>query len=437
MRKIGTPGRPRSADNLDDRLRRLLQTKETVERTFREENQKLWGILFLDASGSAEEVWKLGPETADEIFAEYQIVARAALAERSPTFVDPAGGPQLIACYETPHDALESADSVLRSLEHWGPNRDPRIRLTPAIGAHLGYLVYKDGKLLQSNTANMTKRIQTQAQPGQILVSEQLYEALKDTPEYQFEHLGAFALKNIPEPQDLYEARFGFGASFNARPSAAHRSARTHAATSTAVTDEKKSHVWALVYIDVCESTKKFWSYGDRQAIRLIEEYQKLCTTTFNANRCAYQLSCEGDQIFAGFEPDNIDGAIASSIQIMQTLFRRNMNVPNNQKVQAALGIHLGEVIFQGAEMMQTRDTRVGKSVQSLATADEILLTEEVLNMAHPDFRQIVEEYDACTFEGLPDQYEVYKMKWTRLQLSTTHLRKILGTSSPSMYRKR
>ena len=418
--------RSKGPQDLESRLQRLLQTQETVEKTFREENQRLWAIMFIDASPTAEPVWSLGAETADAIFADYQSLLRPVLNRRNPTFVDPAGGPQMIACYEHCEDALETANDILIAMENWAPHQAPNITLTPSVGVHLGYVVYKEGKLLQSNTANMTKRIQTQAQPGQVLISEQVREAIQNAPHFTATHVGAFNLKNIPEPQDLYEVKM---LSANNQGMEVRSSARDRSAAAQAQT-KKQSHIWSMVYIDVVESTKKFWRYGDRQAIRLIEDYQKLCSTSFSTNRCEYQLSCEGDQIFAGFKPDDIDGSVAACIQIMQSLFRRNANVPENQQVLAAIGIHLGEVIFQGSEMMQSKDTRIGKAVQSMATASEILITQDVLNMLHPDFQQLAEYYDTCELSGISGEFEIYSMKWTGIQLNTTFLRQKLGSSS-------
>lgn len=425
MRKSGLSG---SSTNLsmDDRLKRILQSREKVERDFREENQKLWSIMFIDASNFAGAVWELGPDKADEVFAEYQQFVRMILHNRNPTFVDPAGGPQLIACYEMPEQALETASDIAESLIEWAPSIDPGLRVIPSIGIHLGYLVYKDGKLLQSNTANMAKRVQTQASAGQILTSEEFKDALDDKAHYMFLSVGTFDLKNIPEPQELFEARVLLEKSEASRVATG--------GTSMSNESEKVSHEWVMLYIDVCESTKKFWSYGDRHASRLIDEYIKLCTHTFINQKCEFQISCEGDQIFAGFKPEKADNGLAAAIQIMQTLFRRNVSVPDQQKVQAAIGLHVGEVIVQGDELVTTKDMRVGKAVQSFATADEILLTEQFADLLHEDFKKRLDEYDTLEVSGLPDDYEVLNVRWTGIQMNTTFLRQVLGTTKSAIY---
>jgi hypothetical protein len=44
----------------------------------------------------------------------------------------------------------------------------------------------------------------------------------------------------------------------------------------------RESFQWIFIYIDVCESTKKFWKFGDREASRLISGIpETIAITTF------------------------------------------------------------------------------------------------------------------------------------------------------------
>ncbi|MDP8245414.1 MAG: adenylate/guanylate cyclase domain-containing protein [Candidatus Hinthialibacter antarcticus] len=420
-----------SSNELEDRLKKALETRDRVEQTFRDENQQLWTIIFIDVSSSANDVWKMDSNAADAIFADYQSHAREGLLEYGPTFIDPTGGPQIIACFDTPEAALKAAESVLKYLDEWNDSRPAETPLKPAFGIHQGYVVYKDGALLQSNTANMAARVKSKAQPGQILVSSQIYKILRASADFEFKKIGTFDLKNIPEPQDLYQAYhddIGSAPVSSKKPSIKDQLAALKKDKVKPVVSERHSHDWAMVYIDVCGSTKKFWSYGDREATRLIEEYQKICNKAFTSQGCEFLRSCEGDQIIAGYEVDNIDRAAVAAIQILQSLFKRNMTVRDVQKVQAAIGIHVGEVVFQGSELLQSKDMRIGKSTQSKAESEEILITQATLEKLHPDLHQFIEEYDVVAFDGLPDQYALHTIKWSRTQLNSTYLRKLLTT---------
>ncbi len=387
--------------------------------------------MFIDVSASADDVWKLDSNAADAIFADYQSHARERLMELGPTFIDPTGGPQIIACFETPEAALKAADSVLEVMDEWNDSRPAETPLVPCFGVHQGYVVFKDGALLQSNTANMAARVKSKAQPGQILVSSQIHKILRASGDFNFKKIGAFDLKNIPEPQDLYQAYHEDNlapASPSKKPSIKEQLAALKKDKPMTAVVERHSHDWAMVYIDVCGSTKKFWSYGDREATRLIEEYQKICNKTFTSQGCEFLRNCEGDQIIAGYEVDNIDRAAVAAIQILQSLFKRNMQVRDVQKVQAAIGIHVGEVVFQGTELLQSKDMRIGKATQSKAESEEILITQEVLDKLHPDLHQFIEDYDVVAFDGLPDQFALHTIKWSRTQLNSTYLRKLLTT---------
>ncbi|MBI1388487.1 MAG: hypothetical protein GC154_08565 [bacterium] len=431
MRGDFSPGKGSNLSNdLEDRLRKALETRDRVEQQFRDQNQKLWAIMFIDASPSAQAVWKKDTAEAEALFDEYQHVAREQLMLYGPTFVDPAGGPQIVCCYEEVEQALKAANSLLDAMLEWNASRMGEEPLVPAIGLHKGYVVYRDGVLQQSNSANMAARVKGKAKPGQVLVSSELAKDLAKSQDFKFSKVGTYELKNIPEPQDLYEAlpaKLPAPMKKAASKLPAYLAAKVQAGAG-AVSGEKRTHNWAMVYIDVCGSTKKFWSYGDREATRLIEEYQKICNKTFTSQGCCFLRNCEGDQIVAGFELDNIDRAAVAAIQILQGLFKRNLTVRDNQKVQAAIGVHVGEMIFQGEEMLQSKDMRIGKMTQSSATAEDILITQQVVDTMHPDLHQFIAPFKTIKFEGLPDPTTLYTLKWFRTQLNTTHLRKILTT---------
>jgi len=406
--------KPVSSNNLEEKLKQAIDKREKIEQDYRDTNQKFWTIMFIDVSTSAKAVWDQGEQVANVIFDLYQKQVRAVLEQKNSCFIEPGGGPQIVCCFEDPAQAILAAKAVMTALEDWNQFQEDDFKLLPCIGIHQGYIVYYDGLIHQSNTNNMAKRIQTQAAPGQILISEDLYETLNKDKRFSLRYLRTANLKNIPQPQKIYEAKV----LVDIGPVNADEGSKALEGSADVPEesgDDKTFHHWVIVYIDVCESTKKFWSFGDRHASSLIQEYQTLCHRSFTSCRSAFVKSCEGDQIFAAFSAEDADMAVVSSVLIMQSLFRRNINVPQNKQVRAAIGIHIGEVAMQGEELIQTKDMRAGKGIQSQASADEILLSEELSRMLNPDYGPHIEEYGTCEFSGLSEPYKVMNLKWFRV----------------------
>ncbi len=403
------------SSDLDSRLKQVLEKREKIEKDYRETKQKFWCIMFVDVSNTAQAVWDLGEQMADVIFSMYQKQVRSVLKKTGACFIEPGGGPQVVSCFVKPADAILAAKTILVTLHEWNRYQKRNLKLVPSIGIHQGYINYHDALIHQSNTNNMAKRIQSEAEPSQILLSEDIYKKLKNDKRFSLSFLKTADLKNIPEPQNLYEAKV----LVSTKPVEVDENIDINQVEEhvpeTEETALKETHHWNIVFIDVCESTKKFWSYGDREASRLISEYQKLCHITFTNCGATFIKSCEGDQIFAGFDSEDTKLAVISSIQIMQYLFRRNVNVPQNRQVHAAIGLHIGEVAIEGEDLVQTKDMRVGKEIQSQAVADEILVSEDIVNHLDQSYQAFLEEYGEREFSGVSKTYPLSRLKWYRV----------------------
>ncbi len=412
-RRYGLKG-PVTSSTLEERLKQTIDMKNEIEEDYRENKQRFWCIMFIDVSSSAKGVWDQGEQVADVIFGLYQKQVRAVLKEMNSCFVEPGGGPQVVCCFEKPDEAVIAAKAVINTLAEWNKYQDNNLKLMPSIGIHQGYIVYHDDLIHQSNTNNMAKRIQTEAKTGDILISEDLYDVLKKDSRFRISYLKTANLKNIPEPQKLFKAQVRILVP-PVDVDKVDLQIETVVEDKEPVGNEKVTHNWIIVFIDVCESTKKFWSYGDREASQLIQEYQKLCHLTFTQCGAAFVKSCEGDQIFAGFELDYADKSLIASIHILQSLFRRNINLPQTKQVRAAIGMHVGEVCIQNEDLAQTKDMRVGKGIQSQASADEILISDTLQGYIDPQYHNYLEIYGTCEFSGISDPCNVLNLKWIRV----------------------
>lgn len=405
---------PINSSDLDKRLKQLVQKKQKIEEEYRETSQRFWTIAFIDVSSSAKGIWDQGEEEANQLFATYQQIVRQALDYEKASFIEQGGGPQIVCAFSDAEGCLLAAQFILCVLADFSKTLSDDSKLIPSIGIHQGYVNFHDGTIHQSNTTNKAKRIQSQASPGQVFVSREIQEELAANPQFAFTLIGSFSLKNIPELQDIFEVSYRVLAEINAFSVPI---APLPVSGPTPDGSNCESYQWIFIYIDVCESTKKFWKFGDLEASRLIKEYQKLCHTTFQQCGCAYVKSCEGDQIIGAFEPDDVNSAVVAAIKILKDLFRRNVHVRETCQVRAAIGIHCGEVILQDGAPVTTGDMRVGKAIQSQASADEILLSNRVSQTLDSDLRKYLVPLGSSKFSGIPEPYDIDRLNWTRVQL--------------------
>lgn len=95
--------------------------------------------------------------------------------------------------------ALDCAEEVQRSLA----NHDV-IKLR--IGCHIGEIVEDDADFY-GNGVNIAQRIETEAPPGGLMFSEDLFRQLSETRRSDLSDAGVFKLKNIATPMRLYQWR--------------------------------------------------------------------------------------------------------------------------------------------------------------------------------------------------------------------------------------
>ncbi|HET9744732.1 MAG TPA: adenylate/guanylate cyclase domain-containing protein, partial [Chitinophagaceae bacterium] len=70
------------------------------------------------------------------------------------------------------------------------------------IGLHIGEVIYENGKIM-GDGVNIAARIQSLGQPGSILFSKEVFDKIRNHPEFKTVYLGRYNLKNVAEPMDV------------------------------------------------------------------------------------------------------------------------------------------------------------------------------------------------------------------------------------------
>jgi adenylate cyclase len=78
-------------------------------------------------------------------------------------------------------------------------------RPEPRIGVHYGTTLYRDGDYF-GRDVNLTSRVVARARGGEVLVSDAVVDALRDSPHLTFEEIGQVKLKGFAEPHVLCRA---------------------------------------------------------------------------------------------------------------------------------------------------------------------------------------------------------------------------------------
>jgi adenylate cyclase len=172
-----------------------------------EVQRKLTTILAADAEGYSREM------AADEVRALSALRAARGvftkLIERRHGRIANTAGDGLIAEFPSAVEAVQCAIEVQRELG--GDDATPGGGLRFRIGVHLGDVLV-DGDDLLGEGVNLAARLQTMAEPGGVLISQQVYDQVQKKLSVGFEYLGEKRPKNFAEDVAVYRVSNEAGA---------------------------------------------------------------------------------------------------------------------------------------------------------------------------------------------------------------------------------
>ena len=158
-------------------------------------------FLFTDIEGSTRLLRALGDRYANAL-ANHRRLLRASFGRHSGVEVDTQGDSFFVA-FPDPNEALAAADEGQRALAaHAWPDGELRVRM----GLHTGDPLISDDHYVGIDV-HRGARIAAAAHGGQVIISERTTELVSEagTPAVTLRDLGVHRLKDLPEPERLFQ----------------------------------------------------------------------------------------------------------------------------------------------------------------------------------------------------------------------------------------
>jgi serine/threonine protein kinase/class 3 adenylate cyclase len=119
-------------------------------------------------------------------------------------------GDGLLMCFSSAVQAVNSSIAMQHQLAEAYQDVAYEQRLLHRIGIHLGDVFFRDADVM-GNGVNIAARLQTEAHPGGICISQIVYDVVKSRLSLDATFAGPLRLKNIREPQPAYHIDPGLG----------------------------------------------------------------------------------------------------------------------------------------------------------------------------------------------------------------------------------
>ena len=192
--------------------------RATLERSLPGGQRAFVSLVFADIVQSTDMADVAEPEVVQDVFVLYRRVAVETIEELGGRVLQ-FQGDGVVACfgYPTAHedDARRAVLAALRLVERMGQaaiELHRRHGIEPAIrvGVHSGTVVIAglesgvlDGSAIAGSAPNVAARLQGEAEPGSVLISDTTRKLVE--PHFELKPIGSRSLKGIARPMELHQ----------------------------------------------------------------------------------------------------------------------------------------------------------------------------------------------------------------------------------------
>ena len=159
-----------------------------------QQNRQLAAILFTDIVGYTAMMQK-DEQNALAVTRHYT----ASLKQSAETFhgrILNDYGDGSLCSFPSATEAIKAAVQLQKQLQ-----QEPKVPLR--VGIHVGELFFEENKVM-GDSVNVASRIQSLACANSILFSKEVFDKLKNQPDYKSISLGKFEFKNVDEPIEIF-----------------------------------------------------------------------------------------------------------------------------------------------------------------------------------------------------------------------------------------
>jgi adenylate cyclase len=166
--------------------------------------RRLASIMFSDMVGYSA-LAQRNEMLAIELLEEHRRLLRALFVQFGGREMDAVGDGFFVE-FSSAVDAANCAVAIQKALVERNATAETERQIQVRIGLHLGDVVV-EGDRVMGDGVNIAARIQTLAQPGEILLSEDMARQVQNKVGSPLENLGAQSLKNISTPMQVFRLR--------------------------------------------------------------------------------------------------------------------------------------------------------------------------------------------------------------------------------------
>ena len=182
-------------------LERLPASKEEPPAGNMRHPRKLLAVMFTDMKDFSKKMNK-DEKLAIALLKRHNTLLRRCVKQHGGRVIEVIGDAFLVS-FESALKAVQCGTAIQNKLKIYNASKPKQEQVKVRIGLHLGDVLEMEGKL-RGDTINIAARLQQIATPGQITISESVYDAIRGKVKVHTLRVGRRKVKNIRQPVTVY-----------------------------------------------------------------------------------------------------------------------------------------------------------------------------------------------------------------------------------------
>ena len=192
------PEDEQSLKSMDD----LLEYRRKIDQLIEDRFTKQVIIMFSDIVGSTSYFEQRGDLEGRAMLQRYNRLMFPIIKNHDGDIIKTLGD-GILASFTDPEIACQAAIQMQQALKNDNESKVREDQIQIRIGLHFGKAVIDEGDVF-GDVVNATSRVESRANPGEILISYNLYEKVKSRPNFNFVFVGKESLRGKEVQIGLY-----------------------------------------------------------------------------------------------------------------------------------------------------------------------------------------------------------------------------------------
>lgn len=185
-------------------VEKIIEERERLDKLFKEKFTKVITVMFTDLKGSTSLAETHGDFTTRSVIKRHIDILTPLFKKYNGTLVKTMGDGTM-SYFTVTQDAVRAAVEMQKGMDEYNMEKKVPIPILMRVGIHTGEGIVEKNDIF-GDIVNVASRIESQANAGEIYMSEDAYNALSDKAEIHCAFAKETMLKGKKDPMKLYKA---------------------------------------------------------------------------------------------------------------------------------------------------------------------------------------------------------------------------------------